>query len=151
MTSFIFICTGNFYRSRFAEAYFNFLSDKFQLPAFAKSAGFKPHLADDKAAVEGEISLLAKNKLDTMGISKVYYDKKRELLEENMLKEADFIIVLDKDEHFSMMKELFPKYLEKSIFYDAKDIEFCDHNIALNYIKKMIENEIYKIFTNNQS
>jgi protein-tyrosine phosphatase len=148
MKNYLFICTGNFYRSRFAESYFNFLCIKYNLSYRAKSAGLKPYLADEKAAEEGEISILAKNKLDALGISKDYYDKNREELTEEMLQNSDIIIAMDEDEHFSMIKNSFPNYLKKVIFYGAKDIEYCDHHIALNYIKKMIEEEVFNLFIN---
>ena len=148
MKKYLFICTKNFYRSRFAESYFNYLSNRYEVDAMSKSAGLKIHLADEKASKEGEISLIAKNKLDSMGISSEFYSKKREKLTEKMLENSDYIIVMDEDEHFSMFLEHFPKYIKKVIFYRAKDIEHCDADITLNYIKKMIESEIYYIFTN---
>src|SRR5215469_14268030 len=42
----LFICTGNFYRSRFAEAVFNFHADKRMLPWEACSRGLAIHWAD---------------------------------------------------------------------------------------------------------
>ena len=83
-----------------------------------------------------------------MGISSEFYEKKRESLTEKMLKNSDYIVAMDEDEHFSMFLKDFPKYIKKVVFYRAKDIEYCDADIALNYIKKMIESEIYYIFTN---
>jgi len=37
----LFLCTGNYYRSRFAECYFRHLSAKYQLPWLADSRGLQ--------------------------------------------------------------------------------------------------------------
>ncbi len=149
MKNLLFICTGNFYRSRFAEAFFNYLCDVNNLDWRASSAGLKIHLADKKAKDEGEISIIAKNKLLSKGISKEYFDKKRSKLDEKMLKKADLIILMDKDEHFSMIKETFPNYVNKAYFYRAKDIEYCDPEIALRIIEKEIMSLIFNFYMNN--
>ncbi len=42
--SLLFLCTGNFYRSRFAEAWFNAAAARANLHWRAASAGFRPHI-----------------------------------------------------------------------------------------------------------
>jgi protein-tyrosine phosphatase len=151
MKQVLFVCTGNFYRSRFAESLFNYLSKRNNLDWKAKSAGLKIHLADEKAAIEGEISSIAKNKLLSKGISEDYFDKRRESLTEKMLENADLVILMDKNEHFSMMNDLFPKYVKNAFFYDAKDIEYCDPEIALKIIEKEIMALIFNFYMNNHT
>src|SRR5207249_1727138 len=46
MPSILFVCTGNFYRSRFAEAVFNHYAKQRQSPWRAFSRGLAVHLAE---------------------------------------------------------------------------------------------------------
>src|SRR5208283_754405 len=58
----LFICTGNFYRSRFAEAIFNHYAEQRQIPWTAFSRGLAVHLA------EGDLSSFTSEALKTRKI-----------------------------------------------------------------------------------
>lgn len=58
----LFVCSGNFYRSRFAEALFNHYAEIGGLSWRAESKGFKPHLS------EGDLSPFARSALTLRGI-----------------------------------------------------------------------------------
>src|SRR5208282_5936580 len=94
----VFICTGNFYRSRFSEYLFNALAKKRGLNWRANSRGLQTWTA----AGEGPISEFAAYRLIAM---RVPFDRARFpiQLSEIDLADADLVVALKKAEHHAMM------------------------------------------------
>src|SRR5208337_4446668 len=95
----VFICTGNFYRSRFAEYLFNALAKKRGLFWRATSRGLR---AWKVAAHEGPISEFAAYRLTALDVP---FDRMRFpiQLSEVDLADADLVIALKKIEHHKIM------------------------------------------------
>lgn len=107
----IFICTGNYYRSRLAEELFNFYVQQTDLPWEATSRGMV-----ESGGLRG-ISPFAFEYLDKQGLSP-HVDPTRNPIQLKVsdLEEADLLIALNKEEHEPMLRERFgqiPKILEQ--------------------------------------
>jgi protein-tyrosine phosphatase len=126
----LFICTGNYYRSRFAEAVFNHHAELQQIPWTAFSRGLAVHLA------EGCLSPLT---LDALGERKIelrHTGTDRQRLSETDLLHSDRRIALDRTEHFVMMREQFPSWTDKIEYWDVPDLLFESHLRALPEIER---------------
>ena len=114
----VFICTGNFYRSRFSEYLFNALAKKHGLHWRATSRGLRAKMADG----EGPISEFAAYRLTAMDVP---FDGERFPLQlsEADLENADLVVALKKAEHHAMMKEQFPAWADRIQYWNIDDMD----------------------------
>src|SRR5207248_5870262 len=106
----LFLCTGNYYRSRFAELLFNAMAAKHIVPWQAFSRG----LALDKGAHNiGPISPFAIDALHALGIPSVGAERFPLQVEECDLRAADHIIALQEAEHKLYLQERYPAWINK--------------------------------------
>lgn len=117
-----FVCTGNYYRSRFAEAVFNFLSKECGESHIAKSRGLNISAADKTAREYGELSPYTKNKMDDLEIPRNLTSKKRKSISKKDLDEFDIIVIMDRSEHFKMVKEFIGE--DKDMIEAAKNFKY---------------------------
>jgi translation initiation factor 1 len=115
----LFLCTGNFYRSRFAEVLFHSVASKMGSPWKAISRG----LALERGVNNfGPMAVAAIKALETMGIR----DAERcsrfpaQVMVDD-LESADIIIALKQDEHLPLLHERFPAFAEKVEFWHIDD------------------------------
>jgi protein-tyrosine phosphatase len=115
----LFLCTGNYYRSRFAEILFNSVAGKMGLPWKAISRG----LALERGGGNiGPISKSAMKALAALGV-RALVDTARMPLQANTedLTKADFIIALKETEHLPLLRERFPTWTERVEFWSVDD------------------------------
>uniref|UniRef100_UPI0040483793 arsenate reductase/protein-tyrosine-phosphatase family protein n=1 Tax=Roseivirga sp. TaxID=1964215 RepID=UPI0040483793 len=126
----LFICTGNYYRSRFCEMYYNHISQ-------SKRADSKGLLAD-KGLTEGPLSVHTIGFLKELNIP---FDLQRfpAQLEETHLLSTSIVIALCEREHRPLMEEQFPDWANKIIYWQVNDIDFTEPRLALPELKKMVE------------
>jgi protein-tyrosine phosphatase len=127
----LFICTGNFYRSRFAEAVFNHLAEARGLGWWAFSRGLAIHWA------EGYISEHTRQALAVRGIELRHTGPGRVQLSTADLQSADLIIALKDEEHRPMLTNLFPDWTSKVVFWDVSDLPHSP-DVALPAIEKQV-------------
>ncbi len=122
----LFLCTGNFYRSRFAEYLFNALAKQHGLPWWATSRGLRAKMAEG----EGPISEFAAYRLIATGIP---FDGERfpVRLSEADLENADLVVALKKAEHHAILLDQFPKWADKIQYWHIDDIDCATPNKAL--------------------
>lgn len=116
----LFLCTGNFYRSRFAELLFNSLAREAALPWVAQSRA----IALSPAGLNrGPISPHAVLGLVERGI-RVSPDIRLPLsLQQDDLDRADLVIALYEAEHADMLRERFPGAKGLIQFWQVPDID----------------------------
>jgi protein-tyrosine phosphatase len=113
----LFICTGNYYRSRFAEAVFNHYAEELNLPWQAFSRGLAIHLLPPEFVLSPQTQEhLALRQIDLRHTA----PDKVKLAEEDLLS-ADVIIALKDDEHRPMIRTQFPAWEDRITFWDVGD------------------------------
>lgn len=128
----LFICTGNYYRSRFAEAVFNHHAEQHSLAWRALSRGLKTHLA------EGDLSHYTADALQERGIELRHTGPTRVSCGEDDLCGADLIIALDETEHRPMVVDRFPHWEERFRFWGVADAPFTAPADALPAIERLV-------------
>lgn len=115
----LFLCTGNYYRSRFAEALFVSVARRMGLPWHA----FSRALALERGVNNiGPMATAAIQALEAMGIRDA--DRCSRLpvqVTAEELEKADVIIALKHAEHFPLVQERFPAFTERVEFWHVDD------------------------------
>jgi protein-tyrosine phosphatase len=107
----LFVCTGNYYRSRFAEALFNEKASEAHLGWRAVSRGLK------LVASQRGISSLARRELMKRGVPKELCAGDPKGLTKEDLEKSDYIVFMDEAEHRPMLEKEFPGRDERKIHY----------------------------------
>src|SRR5208283_4181241 len=100
----IFVCSANYYRSRYAEHYFNWLAIREQLGWRADSRGLM-------VGTWGNIGLISQHTVDALqerGIPLEDPTREPKALTLADLAEADLIVAVKEAEHRALMAEQFP-------------------------------------------
>lgn len=129
MKTVLFICTGNYYRSRFAEEVFNHHAQKHGLNWRADSAGLR--VPETRHENPGSISHYALDAFKEYRVHSTNHNRDPKQVTEALLNAADLIIATSLVEHQSMAQERIPLFLEKITFWDVEDVEFVEPAIAL--------------------
>lgn len=130
--SVLFICTGNYYRSRFAEAVFNHLAERRKLPWRAFSRGLMAHLAPGPLSPHTQAGLLAR------GIRMRHTAMGSGQLSEKDLLAADIVIALKDAEHRPMFIDQYPSWVDKVIYWDVTDLPEWTPDKALPAIEEEV-------------
>jgi predicted translation initiation factor SUI1 len=115
----LFLCTGNYYRSRFAEVLFNSVAGKMGLPWQASSRG----LALERGVNNiGPMAALAIQALEALGVSAPEdCSRSPAQVTNDDLEGAAFIVALKQAEHLPLLQERFPAWAEKVEFWHVDD------------------------------
>lgn len=113
----LFICTGNYYRSRFAEAVFNHHAEALGLPWRAFSRGLAIHLVPP----EFVLSPHTRQHLTARRVELRHTAPERRQLSMHDLAGAQLIVALKDDEHRPMLRRLFPDWVERVQYWDIGD------------------------------
>ena len=119
MYQLLFLCTGNYYRSRFAELLFNTIATAHAMPWQACSRG----LAIDKGVDNvGPMSALAINALQALGSNLSGAERFPLQVEERDLQAADHIIALQEAEHKPYLQKCYPTWVNKVEYWHVRDV-----------------------------
>lgn len=116
----LFLCTGNYYRSRFAEEYFNHHAVRLGLAWRAGSKGFARDMAATGNA--GPMAPSAVAALRGHGISPVGAGRFPVPVQVEDFETHHRVILLSRSEHWPMMERLFPGHLARVDCFDIEDI-----------------------------
>lgn len=130
----LFLCTGNYYRSRHAEIVFNHLAAQKQLNWFADSRGLEANAGRNV----GPISTFALERLTRLGILLNEPIRFPMQLNEKDLQEADLIIATNRVEHQPMLVKQFPAWAEHVTYWDIADLDVTDAYSALSAIERSV-------------
>ena len=115
----MFLCTGNYYRSRFAEILFNSVAGKMGLPWQASSRGLALERGVNNV---GPMAVAAVKALEALGVRAA--DAVTRLpaqVTADDLEVADRIVALKHAEHLPLLQERFPAWAEKVEFWHVDD------------------------------
>lgn len=132
----LFLCTGNYYRSRFAEYLFNHHAPEYQLPWRAFSRGLAIELLEEDA---GPISQNTIKGLNARGIPVENEVRSPIALAEQDLIVAHHVIALKHTEHHPLMTRKFPDWSERIEYWQVHDIDFVTPEVALPQIEQAVK------------
>lgn len=115
----LFLCTGNYYRSRFVELLFNHQALQEALPWQAESRGIALELGVNN---RGPISSAALAALHARGIVPPEPLRFPQQVQEADFHRAQRIIALDEAEHRPLLVQRFPLWLERVEFWQVPDV-----------------------------
>src|SRR5213593_1130166 len=106
--SVLFLCTGNYYRSRFAEILFNSVAGKMGLPWRASSRGLALEQGVNNV---GPMAVSAIKALEAMGLSAAdEFARSPAQVTLEALERADWVVALKEAEHLPLLHERFPPW-----------------------------------------
>ena len=132
MNHILFICTGNYYRSRFAEAVFNHGAEERGIDWRAFSRGLRTHLVFG----EGDLSIYTRFALAARGIDLRHTGERPQQLTEADLRRSKRIIALKDEEHRPMFRAMFPAWENKAEFWQVHDLDFAMPDEAIPMIER---------------
>jgi protein-tyrosine phosphatase len=129
----LFLCTGNYYRSRFAEMLFNARVGP-KSGWRAESRGFQPSPANP-----GPIAASVLARLSALGIPHPPAIRMPLRATEHDLAAAELIVALDDVEHPPYVADLFPQWAPKIVYWQVRDLGFTPVDEALAGIERAVE------------
>jgi protein-tyrosine phosphatase len=136
MKSVLFLCTGNYYRSRFAEELFNHR---------AAADGIAWTAASRALAIErgvnniGSFSPLALAALETRGVLVRGRNRMPTPCTAADLDAAEMIVALSETEHRPLMQERFAAWEPRTVYWQVEDVGLAPPDEALGLIARRIE------------
>jgi protein-tyrosine phosphatase len=138
----LFLCSGNYYRSRFAEIVFNHRARQIGLPWQATSRGLAEVFGQWNI---GPISPHALRKLQEMSIECESTKRNAEHCTLHDLESADLIIALKEAEHRPLMQKRFADYEDDVEYWHVHDVDQISSAEALPQIEQLVEKLIERL------
>lgn len=139
----LFVCTGNYYRSRFAEELFNHLANETGLDWTANSAGLK---VDESRLINiGTFSPHTYEALAKREITPRADKREPRQIEARDFDTYDLIIALCDREHRPMVDEIHPENRDAFTFWTVEDIQYEDPTSATEQIEKQVRNLVAEL------
>lgn len=120
MRKVLFLCTGNYYRSRFCEAYFNYLAVQRALTWRADSRGLAPDITVFRNP--GPLSPHTHQALTALGVALESALRNPLSAQSEDFAQAQRIIALSRQEHAPMVTERFPTYASIIEYWEVGDL-----------------------------
>jgi protein-tyrosine phosphatase len=130
----LFLCTGNYFRSRFAEALFNHLAQEGGVAAHATSAGLAPHC---HLRNPGPLSPHTLAGLRARGIEPPAERPPRDVTEED-LEGADVVVAVKGAEHRPFVEQYFPEWAERIRYWNVDDVPHVAPELALRILDEHV-------------
>ena len=141
----LFVCTGNIYRSRFAEALFNHPAQTRDLGWCAFSRGLNIATTDFDGLSEHTQSAL-----ESRGIELHHTATTKTALTDEDLEMAHIVIALNHDEHHPLVAKQFPAWADQFNYWQVGDQELCEPAIAISLIEKETEALIAELVASSE-
>jgi protein-tyrosine phosphatase len=136
MKSVLFLCTGNYYRSRFAEELFNHRAERDGLRWAAYSRG----LAIERGIFNvGPLSAHVLDALAERGLAPRSGNRVPQQCTRTDLQAADHIVALNEAEHRPLLIERFPEWEDRVEYWHIHDVTDTASAVALSSIADQID------------
>ncbi|MDS4028178.1 MAG: low molecular weight phosphatase family protein [Candidatus Contendobacter sp.] len=133
----LFLCTGNYYRSRFCEEYFNHRARCLGLPWRADSRGLAPDV--DVFRNPGPISPATLRRLSELGVKLGASPRYPLSVQTADFARADRVVALSRHEHQPMVERCFPTYRALVEYWEVGDLPLETPTHALEKMTRLVE------------
>jgi protein-tyrosine phosphatase len=134
MKTVLFLCTGNYFRSRFAEQLFNHVAAERKLEWVAESRALAPN---SPTRNPGPISVHTLRTLKSLGVPASAERSPMDVTEADFLKAAR-IIAAKEAEHRPLARERFPSWEEKIEYWHCHDLDCAAADEALRAVEERV-------------
>lgn len=132
----LFLCSGNYFRSRFSEELFNHWARRLDIPWQADSRGLIRNL--DGLRNVGSISPHAVKALSARGITPRADKRWPQPVSREELLEVDRVVALKEAEHRPMMQAHFPDLVERVEFWSVDDIDVAPPSVGISQAEQLL-------------
>lgn len=139
----LFVCTGNYYRSRYAEALFNHGAQQRGLGWRAFSRGLAIHMAPDDDLSEHTRDALTRERIEFR-----HTGPTRVQLTTGDLERARRVVVLDEEEHRPMVLDLFPDWVDRVEFWTCQDTHLEEPESCMPRIRQNVDSLLDELSRN---
>ena len=122
----LFLCTGNYYRSRFAEIFFNWHAQQRGIAWRAASRGLM--------LVKENIGPLSCHTIARLAALGIPFDEHQRLPRAVCCEDfeaAEHIVAVKRAEHHPLLQAQFPEWLERVEFWDIHDVDCAEASEAI--------------------
>ena len=133
MKTLLFLCTGNYYRSRFAELYFRHLATEDEINWHVDSRGLQ--LFSDN---EGSLSQHTVSECEKFGISTEPLRLPMSLQEDDLVR-AEVTIAIKETEHRPLIRMKFPHWEEQIEYWEVHDLDVAPADEALPQLRLHVD------------
>jgi protein-tyrosine phosphatase len=140
----LFLCSGNYYRSRFAEEVFNHLAREAGVGWAADSRGLR--VQADGVVNVGPISRHAVEGLAARGLDAGAMRMPRQVTEED-LRGAAVVVALKEAEHRGMMERQFPEWAGRVRYWHVHDLDMARPEEALGELEALVRGLVGELNT----
>jgi protein-tyrosine phosphatase len=133
MKSILFLCTGNYYRSRYAEILFNWKAGESGLAWMADSRGLDPDPGNLGPMSRDTMAALRK-----LGISIDRHLRFPLTATVGDFQAADHVVAVKEAEHRPLILRKFPQWLERVEFWHVHDLDCCGPDEAIPHLDREI-------------
>jgi protein-tyrosine phosphatase len=138
----LFLCTGNYYRSRHAEAVFNYHAMAAGIDWRATSRGLALELGVNNV---GPMARATVERLTSLGIAHEPYLRMPAPTTEQDLSAAQLVVALKDAEHRPLMTERHAAWAERVEYWAVHDVDFATPAEALPQIEERVRELITRL------
>jgi low molecular weight protein-tyrosine phosphatase len=142
MKKILFLCTGNYYRSRYAEEVFNHIAKSEDLPWRAFSRGAAERGSPDNI---GPMSRFALDALEAQAIVPDGEARAPMPCTLTDFREAHLVIALKDADHRPLIERRFPEVAGNVTYWNVDDVEFAPPSVALSMIDRHVRELIARL------
>ncbi|HEY4143040.1 MAG TPA: low molecular weight phosphatase family protein [Pseudolabrys sp.] len=138
----LFLCTGNYYRSRFAEELFNHHAPQLSVPWSATSRA----LAIERGVNNvGPLSVYTRQALEERGIAARGADRMPASCTLSDLESAKLVVALKETEHRPLLTERFRGWEDRVTYWHVDDVDIASPVTALSEIERHVDDLIVRL------
>ncbi len=142
MPKILFLCTGNYYRSRFSEELFNHLAGSRGLPWLAESRALAIERGKDNI---GPVAPLVLDALRKRGVVPRRADRSPLRCSELDFEGADLVIALSDAEHRELVLDTFPEWEFHVEYWNVSDINVAPADVTFATIERNMNTLIERL------
>ena len=131
----LFLCTGNYYRSRFAEVLFNHLARERGLGWWAESRGLDLAIGVNNV---GPISPHTRRACELRNLPLPEPLRTPLMLCEADLRRARLVIAVKEAEHRAYLARLFPQWADRARYWHVHDLDAATAEDAIGQLEQLV-------------